>query len=387
MKRIVCLLLVITVMLSLCSCGSTNQGPPADALPPLETDDSSGKTGSSTSSDPKVVYSQTMDNGLLVEIYDDKSLVLSRADLENDLRDDRVLAGHLNGILTIEFGERVHSICTKAFVDFTTVKKIIFGDEVNTIGQYSFAGCTALADIRFGSAVDTIDDRAFSGCTALKDILFSDSVHALGDYVFENCTALRNVAFGSGIETVGNYVFSGCTQLVSASFESNVPIAVFSDCTSLESVSIDSSVQEIGDRAFSGWASLTSVSWPKQLTVIHAEAFKGCSSLGLLAIDSLESNLTICEGAFSGCTKLVVVSLPEGIIEIKERCFEGCTAMERLTLPKTLKTIGGRFISGCTAMRDLWFRGTESEFRKVKKANDWIKGDNNLSGVTKYRTE
>ena len=44
-------------------------------------------------------------------------------------------------------------------------------------------------------------------------------------------------------------------------------------------------------------------------------------------------------GAFSGCTGLTSVVIPEGVEEIQEFTFKKCTALTDVSLPKSLKRV------------------------------------------------
>lgn len=57
--------------------------------------------------------------------------------------------------------------------------------------------------------------------------------------------------------------------------------------------------------------------------------------------------VTVAEEAFSNCTKLSEVSIPEGIEAIEESAFSGCEKLPSLQLPQSLKVIGEEAFEGC----------------------------------------
>lgn len=57
--------------------------------------------------------------------------------------------------------------------------------------------------------------------------------------------------------------------------------------------------------------------------------------------------------AFSGCTNLQSISLPEGLTLIGQQAFYKLTNLVRCKLPRTLRTINNNAYSGCTNLSDI----------------------------------
>ena len=81
-------------------------------------------------------------------------------------------------------------------------------------------------------------------------------------------------------------------------------------------------VTAIGERAFSGCSGLTSVIIPEGVTSIGEDAFSGCS--GLTSINIPNSVKGILGGAFSGCSGLSSISIPNSVTYICGGAFEDC---------------------------------------------------------------
>ena len=113
-------------------------------------------------------------------------------------------------------------------------------------------------------------------------------------------------------------------------------IAVITDYNGTdESVSVPSqlggcNVTDIGDGAFSDCTSLTSITIPDGVTSIGKSAFYGCTSLTSITIPN--GVTSIGPSAFFYCTSLVSITIPNGVTSIGESAFDGCTSLASITV-------------------------------------------------------
>ena len=119
----------------------------------------------------------------------------------------------------------------------------------------------------------------------------------------------------------------------------------FEDCSSITFVHFPNSVYylQIGNNAFSGCTGITSVSIPDTGVSIGDEAFSGCT--GLTTINFFK-NTIIGNHAFSGCTGLTTVTLSSSI---GKYAFSGCTGLASINFsnPNPNYPYGGISIGEC----------------------------------------
>ena len=103
--------------------------------------------------------------------------------------------------------------------------------------------------------------------------------------------------------------------------------------------STEYSVTSIGDHAFSYCSSLTSVTIPNSITSIGDEAFIGCRSLTSISIGN--SVTSIGNDAFSDCSSLTSISIPNSVTSIGGNAFYNCSSLTSITIPNSVTSIGG----------------------------------------------
>ena len=108
------------------------------------------------------------------------------------------------------------------------------------------------------------------------------------------------------------------------------------------------SVTSIGPSAFSDCSGLTSVTIPNSVTSIRRAAFEGCSGLTSVTIgNGVES---IGEGAFSSCSGLTSVIIPNSVTSIGNSAFQYCSGLTSVYIPKSVTSIGESAFEECTSL-------------------------------------
>lgn len=71
---------------------------------------------------------------------------------------------------------------------------------------------------------------------------------------------------------------------------------------------------------------------------------------------------SIGDDAFSGCSELTSVTIPNSIISIDIKAFYGCSGITSLTIPNSVTNIGGLAFSNCSGLTSVYYTGTIAEW-------------------------
>ena len=357
----------------------------------------------------------------------------------------------------VTIGNTVTRINDSAFSGCTWIRSIDIGNSVTSIGSYAFSGCEYhLTGIKIPNSVTTIGDYAFKECNSLNSLTFEDgtenlvvNLNAFEDCTIEqlylgrnltcqessspplsNLTTLADVTIGSLVadvtaidwtknENLKSFHLLSPTPPTSNSFSSNqyenvtvlVPTgslsayqadAIWKNFWLLQESEDDTDIPEedeniwkdglaykilsettceviphydqsgqrvlyegniiipehityegqtmtvtaIGESAFSQCTELRSVEIPNTITEIGNNAFADCANL--LGIDLPNSVFSIGEGAFMGCSSLTSIDIPNSITNIKHETFSGCTSLMSANIPNSVAIIGSYAFSGCS---------------------------------------
>ena len=275
------------------------------------------------------------------------------------------------------------------------VKRVVLGSG-SSIGYCAFAGCTSLTSVYIPEGVTSIEPVAFIGCTSLTSINIPNSVVSIGQGAFGDCNRLTSVTLpntnnatihpdafrGSGTPTIDGVIYSaGTSELTVGNYTfNNTGFLTFylngnpySSTGSVDSVVVYScdrsksgglvipstisyngttyNVTSIRGSAFSGCSSLTSINIPESVTSIGGSAFEYCSSL--TSINIPESVTSIGDSVFIGCSSLTSINIPEGVTSIGGSAFSGCSSLTSIVIPDGVTSIGNSAFSYCSSLTSI----------------------------------
>ena len=303
-------------------------------------------SGSSTSNPLYYAHHLYLNNTELTEITIPSSITKLNAN---------VLAG-ASAITSVTIPNSVTSIGSSAFYNCSNLTSITIPSSVISIESSTFYGCSGLTLINIPNSVTSIGSSAFYNCSSLASITIPESVTSIGSHAFYNCSGLTSLTIPNSATSIsiGNYAFSGCSGLISITIPDSVTSigsSAFSGCNALATLTIpfvggSSTSNNFLGYIFGAWSySNNSNTVPGSLktvvvtggTSIASNAFSGCS--GLTSITIPNSVKSIGGSAFYNCSSLASITISNSVTSIGINAFQNCTAMRRIYIPSSVTTI------------------------------------------------
>ncbi len=302
--------------------------------------------------------------------------------LPTDINGSEYIISHFKGGENIIIPDGIKEIGGTAFYQNRTIKSIVIADSVTRIGYSAFWECNNLEKVVLSSSVKEIEGSTFEYCTSLKEITIPEGVITINGYAFEHCTSLESVVLPDSLENIYQYAFHDTALSGVLYIPENVSYidpSAFNECniTGLDLDKDNANFKEIDgmlynsdvtrfayvpdgitkicipatinniDNAFDNKAFLETVTFEEGsiLDNIGIYAFSNCSNLKSVQIP--ESVKSIRYGAFLSCTNLENIVLPSKLVTIEEMAFNGCQRINTIRLPATVSEVGWDAFTEC----------------------------------------
>ena len=107
----------------------------------------------------------------------------------------------------------------------------------------------------------------------------------------------------------------------------------------------------IGKSAFTSCSSLTSVTIPNSVTDIGNSAFRYCSSLTSITLPNNLISIGSC--TFEGCSSLTSITIPNSVLSIWNLAFSGCSGLTAVVIPNSVSRIEESAFEKCSGLTSL----------------------------------
>lgn len=219
--------------------------------------------------------------------------------------------------------------------DYENGKGIItFDSDVTTIKGSAFSNSNTLTSITIPNNVTIIESSAFYKCNSLKTVVFSNSLNIIREDAFAYCNSLENFTMPNSVTSIERGAFNGCS--------------------SLTNITIPHSVTSIGGNPFSWCSSLTNIIVEQGNS--NYDSRNNCNAIIETASNTLISgckntiipnDIVSISGAFSGCTSLTSITIPNSVSIITNSAFASCTSLTNITIPNSVTHILNNAFYGC----------------------------------------
>jgi hypothetical protein len=267
----------------------------------------------------------------------------------------------------------VTSIGFQAFYD-CGLHSVTIPNSVTSIAAGTFLGCASLASVTIPNSVTSIEGGAFSGCASLASVTIPNSVTSIGDGAFYHCFNLTNVTIvPNSLTSIGGTAFDYCSSLASITIPKSVigiGDSAFSYCVGLTSVYFQGNAPSFGADVFESgigvWDPATiyylagTTGWSANVAGLPAFLWDPLSQVAYTI-----TNGTITITAYTGPGG--AVTIPGAInglavANIGESAFSNCTSLASVTIPNSVAGIGAGAFSDCTNLTSLYFQGNAPSF-------------------------
>jgi hypothetical protein len=300
-------------------------------------------------------------------------------------------------LVSVEIPDSVKKISAFMFMDCSSLKSVLMSRNVTEIETNAFWNCTSLTTIKpldypiglisfpqiiLPNDLVSMGTGAFLGCTAITNVVIPYYFQKIGDKVFADCTALNTVTKYGNTSEISDTAFDNCPELTLFAHEDsnvktyaeehNIPFYSYYGEYFDVKTSGDYSYQVYDDGT--SRAVITRYNGTDTDIVIPSEidghpivkleagssdegglsaysAFSNCTSIKNITIPDNISIIDDC--MFYGCTSLEKVILPDKFITIDEYAFTDCTSLTSIDIPKTTTKISTTAFNGCTSLTEI----------------------------------
>lgn len=325
---------------------------------------------------------------------------------------------NLRSVVLPEGMERIND---HAFDNCTNLVSVTIPNSVKEIGHWAFSDC-ALTSVNIPNSVTKIGHYAFERCNSLKNVVIPDSV-VIAEYdAFSSCENLETIHLGKSFQSQVDTFARNCDNLTSITvseenkyFSSENGVLYNKNKTALykypaktmtSEYVVPDSVTTIYWGAFENCKNMVSIKIHDSVkTIDRGGSLEDCVNLSEIIVDAnnpyyhsidgvlfsksdnelvvyprnkADSTYTIPNfvasirsGAFSGCTNLKTVVVPDTFTLLDYCAFDDCYSLTTIYIPNTITSFEAMVLCGCENLTDIHFSGTKAEWNAITKGSMW----------------
>ena len=266
-----------------------------------------------------------------------------------------------------------YSVCEN--MTFTAHWNPIFNLENNKILSLTPYAST-LKTLNIPSTIDGVEiteigDDAFRGNLMLEKVVIPDSIKKICSGAFYDCGFLTSITISNNLKEIERLVFMGCYNLTEVNITSleswfnqsygagfSSAYHLYLNGTELTEIIILKTISEIKDYALCMASYITSITIPDSVTSIGSSAFYNCSGLTSLKVeDGNEVYHSAGNCIISSKDKILIAGCKSSVIpkdgsvtSIASYAFSSCSGLTSITIPDSVTIIRNHAFSSCSGL-------------------------------------
>ena len=229
---------------------------------------------------------------------------------------------------------------------------------VKKVNPYTCYGNNYIKEVKL-SLDGELGDWAFSNCQALTSADIS-IMGDIGNRTFSDCSYLKTATIRN-VGDIRECAFYNCESLLSVKIQNQGSIgnSAFYNCKAMETAEFGLKVTTIENNAFSYCSKLQNIEIPDAVTSIGSYAFQNCEAMTSAKIGNGVE--TVNGYSFSGCSSLNEIVIGSKVKVINQNAFEGCIALSSITIPQTVTNIQDYVFYNCTSLNEVNISDSNTE--------------------------
>ena len=250
------------------------------------------------------------------------------------------------------------SIGENIFSNNTTIEEVIVPEGPRFVGGGAFGGATSMKTLVIPASVDSIGIQAFYSCPATVGL--SAAPRHIDEGAFRRC-GINSIDL-SAIEYLGEYAFdnSKLSGVVDMSKLTAIPAYVAQN-TAITEVKFAPGLVSVGEFAFSGCSQLSAVNLPETVAYIGQRSFEGTPWLKNNSHADSYGVVYLGKTAYSSTGDYKDVIIKDGTLALAGEIFRSKRTLTDVTIPSSVSTIGASAFESCSALSSVtWSEGLET---------------------------
>ena len=239
---------------------------------------------------------------------------------------------------TINYGYDKYSETSYAYSDMTLLGRMGLNEDVIILDNYN------------DSPVTAINSYTFFRCENLMKVSLPNTLKVIGSNAFYGCQRLQSITLNEGLEVIDTqaFMYSGIDYVYIPSSVSRIGLGAYAGCN-VETFEISED-----NLVFDSSSDINGIVNKQTGELICANASTKIPS----TVTSIQTY------AYYDVMELEKIEIPSTVKRIESNAFYYCESLKEVYLDKSLEYIGINAFEK-SAVTDIYFTGTEREFRAI----------------------